>query len=1527
MANTNSSEKAYLVKKRNCTDPEVKVVTIPRLPQTRIPDVTEDEECYTDGDTSSSFSLQECMDEFRARRVRRVSSQSRAEDKRGFTDISDNTEMDLINQNLCNREQERKRKPCKNGFCYCFASDSGDSSACNRRFGTSNSRATRHYRHSVCNQDVGNEKPKRNLPEDIDRSCKDSKTCSLKGRQFTAISRLDTSHKDDPLIHIIQELRDNCVISEVRVNRRLLQTNRKINSENCVKRYLKKTSLSPKENTVRSYSQNTPFEIHAPSAPPIENIFEETPDKIVCKSNRRNGAGGLLLQKRISKTNIKYKANGPTKPPLKPPRSSISFDDKSSVTNMSTSSSVREAECILDAFLASRCSKNSKKMKQNLQHNAPKMLSNRNNIRGKEKRMSYPLAQNDRVYDAKQVFRTYPSLSDVERLVVSKKYSQDVKNISTLKEHQQKVIGKGWHNTKIRDMLNYDCNLNDKEFYTKKPQAEPQQTKHTVGWHVQPKVDLDTVDGIGCHNIDSNVRYKDTPVKPEIVEAINIDSPRTWAENLRSVYTWSPKNPSVQKNRKSNFRLNSKEFLKTSKEKILRLVSPKKDNKNRLHVKIQKTPYRNVGIQTTSDDFRFEINKQTPPGSYHSPQHASLNPSSSFIKPRVSTTNEVDSGHAKFDFSRHIHSPPKKPNRSSQRKLHFPLNCSALCTGKHENSVTTPPTEVKTYRSFNGELDQDVSLSKMNFILCDIRAKLESSDEHAARTFKETEYGAREPIINFNENIEVRNEHEPIAREPIYSEIEDESMHISESPNFENQTEVKHFNLEHNPNVLYALINKHNKGNNVGVEVKDLVVTQKPECLVPLGKILHDSIKSNSVPLRKPLLSPLREPSGGDSISHTSAISLCDQFHSKSMNNVRVMEHHSPPKRQRNLSKSDLSLHCSEIFLENLCGSELSQKCQYNGKDGRSNSKVDNFDLKQSHMFLSQSLRNDNVTYESEKYLPDDVVSYELPIENIYEANVSICDEFINGSDVVSPPSSNNQSTPKKPSFTTKDDEEQLKVDVKLDYISKLKGNSITSCPNTPNKSFEVVNLSTVENFSRSVSLNEISVYQMKTKKTMPTKFLPKPNYRKLKTVLHTSFRLSKDFIKKGKEKLPSSIKVMRSSSEDTTSTRKNVLDQESAMNSNHDLDPFSFLQQSLSITDQLAHVVNICRQFTGSAISTEVVEAERLLLFSTLRREKQQPNLPLSYGKSLEKQAMNFLFIDEMCLPIHADTYHDKFYKYFYIVTFDCGGIIRSSQSAECKQGSAVFRDCGIEFTMRLELNEKVDQLAVHCNIFMLRLRKVSNPSLQTTEATYSELNGSSTSTSSSVPKEIVSRFRLQGSFKLDWKSFIPYDYIEKEATSSDRIVLRANRSMRLLLTSATTSSNSIAGDIKLKGRSELHIPKREHQGYLNVEDPYSQHNWNRRWCRLDGMNLQVWRDENILNESPLLSLDLYTNAQKFVRQAARDLCARPRAFFLVGNIRKAGEVASTVAVFFSADTQEDLDIWLNSLNGIFQLIKICLV
>lgn len=88
-----------------------------------------DDQVPNSEDTTSSFSLQECMDEFRARRRRKstvIQNRQEVEHCKNKKHFVDATEQDLINQNLCNKLQERKCKPCRNGFCYCFTSDSGD---------------------------------------------------------------------------------------------------------------------------------------------------------------------------------------------------------------------------------------------------------------------------------------------------------------------------------------------------------------------------------------------------------------------------------------------------------------------------------------------------------------------------------------------------------------------------------------------------------------------------------------------------------------------------------------------------------------------------------------------------------------------------------------------------------------------------------------------------------------------------------------------------------------------------------------------------------------------------------------------------------------------------------------------------------------------------------------------------------------------------------------------------------------------------------------------------------------------------------------------------------------------------------------------------------------------------------------------------------------------------------------------------------------------------------------------------------
>lgn len=257
-----------------------------------------------------------------------------------------------------------------------------------------------------------------------------------------------------------------------------------------------------------------------------------------------------------------------------------------------------------------------------------------------------------------------------------------------------------------------------------------------------------------------------------------------------------------------------------------------------------------------------------------------------------------------------------------------------------------------------------------------------------------------------------------------------------------------------------------------------------------------------------------------------------------------------------------------------------------------------------------------------------------------------------------------------------------------------------SSCPNTPNK---LIEMKTPKNNSI-CSFDTVLDTKSNSTNSQSSKVLPS-----LRSALNKSLRKSKDFIKRETRKIPKSLSFKRSQSEDFANKCKNkTYCRNLTVGTSIDLDHLLSVSQSPSICDQLVHVVNICRSLPESKISSEMVEAERLLLFSTLRRESQGISWPNHFNREIESSTKKYIFIDEMLLPIREDPTRDIFFNYFYIVTFECGGIIRSSQSAECQNGLAIFRDCGIEFMLHSD-KIKEHETAVKCKIFMLRLRKVS--------------------------------------------------------------------------------------------------------------------------------------------------------------------------------------------------------------------------
>uniref|UniRef100_A0A1A9WQI6 PH domain-containing protein n=1 Tax=Glossina brevipalpis TaxID=37001 RepID=A0A1A9WQI6_9MUSC len=1483
---------AWVSKDNNCTSPDL-------LDDDDDDDEDDDSgEIVHDDDTSTTFSLQECMDEFRARRINRISSQCRhtREGKEKFLGELDYGDLDLINENLTNKEQERKCKPCKDGFCYCFTSDSGDGGG----RGTCQAlRLPRRNRRQDLNQQVktlsrrSSDEPrvstKAKIPQKFESQPKVHESASRGNNAFfTATSHLEASGKDEPLIHIIQELRDNCVISKVRVNKHKVPGNHRSGSGRGAmlstgNKGVNFISIEPSK-TPRGTSHRAPLDPHTPTAPPLEKISEhETPGTVMSSLNgsirQRHKAGGKLLKKRLSNsTQRSYKSHNIHEPPPKPPRSSLSLDDKSSAfTFTSTSSSVREAERVVDEFLAKRgyAYGNGNKEKESAEALRKKIVKPRQSRQTLVTKdccantpQSYPYPLNKKANTPKRLQPQYPSLSDIEQ--ESKNYEEKDEHTSELEVRRTRDICIGWNEPKIKEMLNCDPNAYRKEFRSTATQAEPQQPLNGL------KIDLDTVDGGVKRNLATNIESKGTPIKFHLLGSSHNPKKGSssqkfiWSEQWRNLSPWLNKQNNNNKHNesaRSNLSSGSKAFLKTSKQKILRLVSPKKENKERINMQIRKTPGRNVGVQTSPENSgRPNSLSQSPPGSYHSPADSIRN-----------TTNSREPT-ARFNFDRVVHSPKKKTCFGHQSTIASDSKDGKVCQS-HINQL-----KGRTYRSFNTDLDQDVTLSKMSYILSNIRAKLEASDQHAIRTFRELERrDIRYPVFDCTDSqrtcVQIHTDL-PISRvqnfnlcnEPIYSEIEEDSIHVLGGPHFGNHTGVQKLNEKANPEDLYAKVNKNRP-------TSTTVVKSQPTAL---GKFLHESLNAAQL-----------EPS-------TSERNLI----TRSLNNVSVREHNSPPKRTVYVSESDLSLCRSEIFLENLCKSELIV-------DGLCQQRLVKVENKKSNCNNQTALNDNGKADNSESVsMRSNSVSYESPNNDTYAENdvsdnsTATCSNL--GISTIASPSSNNQSTPKKQkSFTTKDSTLRNEPDEDARQYAR----SELSC--SQNVSHECARLDGQPDYTTR-SLNNFSRSQSCSATSSPGKFI---RYRRMKNVLQKSFRKSKHFVRTEARRLSMSFSF--SGAKDTLPAQEDCRPETPqsvrtgcnsySCESNLYLETLFSLDEAAPVAEQLAKAVSICRLVPELEISPEMVEAERLLLYSTLKFERRLFELKPPLGGD---QVIMRFYIDEMFLQIRPNGNQDMFFNYFYIVTFECGGSVKSTQSVECQNSFVSFPDCGIEFTLCptiLQTRCIEEELTVHCNIFMLRLRKVSTLSLEPRRSP-SKINASCASLSSST-NEIVSRFRLHASFSLNALDFAPYEYVPQESNNSERLCLRSSGSCSIPLIHQTTSNN-LKADIQLRGRAELRYPKRTNSGFLNVEDPQKQHNWNRRWCTLNGLHMHVWQDENCIDKPALLSLDLLNTSQSFqlpLTVAYPESCARPRSFCLLYNINsQTNECAKKV--FFSADNQEAL-------------------
>lgn len=162
------------------------------------------------------------------------------------------------------------------------------------------------------------------------------------------------------------------------------------------------------------------------------------------------------------------------------------------------------------------------------------------------------------------------------------------------------------------------------------------------------------------------------------------------------------------------------------------------------------------------------------------------------------------------------------------------------------------------------------------------------------------------------------------------------------------------------------------------------------------------------------------------------------------------------------------------------------------------------------------------------------------------------------------------------------------------------------------------------------------------------------------------------------------------------TPSKKPLYDLHVSVNELHELEHQTNLKQ------QLEKAVNICRKTPELECTLEMAEAERLLLFSTLKSGVVRKE---SFSGSSEKDCK--IAVSSVEISVEMSQYMDDFFNYYYTAVFSNRDTIKSTASSGPKQHNLlVFRDVDILFD-NLELDS-----VITCDIYMLKLRKILNTS-----------------------------------------------------------------------------------------------------------------------------------------------------------------------------------------------------------------------
>ncbi|XP_055533101.1 uncharacterized protein LOC129723133 [Wyeomyia smithii] len=507
------------------------------------------------------------------------------------------------------------------------------------------------------------------------------------------------------------------------------------------------------------------------------------------------------------------------------------------------------------------------------------------------------------------------------------------------------------------------------------------------------------------------------------------------------------------------------------------------------------------------------------------------------------------------------------------------------------------------------------------------------------------------------------------------------------------------------------------------------------------------------------------------------------------------------------------------------------------------------------------------------------------------------------------------------------------------------------------------------DNISELMSAHDYSVSNISPVNSSPSSAKMRLNssdiYRSFRDKLRSSFRKSKNFIKNEQRKIVNYFDEKPAKREESGNRvafdlddycKKYVDDVDTEeiyqslsnagslieLSNQYLAELVNQIKTQCDVRKQLKQALAVCRNTREFECSSELIEAERLMLLSTLKESAARNELSkIDYnanGKILnDGKKVGIVALNHFEFPLKEPAVNDMLFNYFYVVVCSYKNQVKATLAKERYKDRVYFRNCEIEF------HDLDAEYEIRVEVFVLRLRKNErNFSFESKYHLNKEIKnflGSCPSppklrspakllsSRSSSPKNFdfdneFSRFKSQGYITLTSFSLLPGNSsIQTEgneqllencrhspyysaSSNFQRMVRRqGNHNVYLMedfkylkLDSMVYNSN-LLGSIGMSVKSEVLFINSDIDGFINVgQSRTGSIDWCRKWCKLNGFVLEFWNYPQECQEKlPTLQIDLTKCINDGVELADRATCSRPRTFRLDVFAKGTGSCSSS--------------------------------